>query len=45
MSKEEHLATRIRLFESRLKDLELALAKLKVARVKNKARFDKWHWL
>ena len=45
MSKEELLAMRIRQLKRRLEDLELALGNRKARRVKNKARFDKWHRL
>ena len=45
MSREELLATRIRQLERRREDLELAKERLEVARIKNKARFDKTHRL
>ena len=41
MSREDLLAVRIRQLQCQAKDVEKATEKLKEARIKNKARFDK----
>ena len=45
MSREELLAARIRQLERRPEDVERAAAKMKEARIRNKARFDRTHRL
>ena len=45
MSREELLAARIRQLERRPEDMEQAAEKLRVARTRNKARFDRTHRL
>ena len=45
MSREELLVARIRQLERRLEDVERAAEKLRVARLKNKGRFDQTHRL
>ena len=45
MSQEELLAARIRHLERRPEDVERATEKLRVARIMNKARFDRTHRL
>ena len=45
MSREELLAARIRQLERRPEDVEQAAEKLWMARIRNKARFDRTHWL
>ena len=45
LNREDLLALRIRQLERRLEDVELAKARLKDARLKNKERFDKRHRL
>ena len=45
MNREDLLALRIRQLERRPKDIEIAMMRLKEARLKNKDRFDKKHKL
>ena len=45
MSQEELLAARIRRLEQGLEDVERAAEKLRLARLKNKGRFDRTHGL
>ena len=45
ISREELLAARIRQLERRPEDIERAAEKLRVARIRNKARFDRTHRL
>ena len=45
MSLEELLAARIRQLEQRPEDVERAAEKLRLARIKNKGRFDQTHRL
>ena len=45
MSREELLAARIRQLERRPEDVEQAAERLRMARIRNKARFDRTHWL
>ena len=43
MSREDLLATRIQQLERRPKDVELAIERLREARLRNKENFDKKH--
>ena len=45
MSREEQLAARIRQLKQRPEDVERAAEKLRLARLKNKGRFDRTHQL
>ena len=45
MSREELLAARIRQLERTPEDVERATEKLRMARIRNKARFDRTHRL